>query len=279
MSLLSIVTINYNNAEGLKKTIESIINQTFKEFQYVIIDGGSTDDSFAVIDNHKNAIDFWVSEKDKGIYNAMNKGIVAATGDYLLFVNSGDYLKDSKVIENCIHFFEDDADFISGNLEYIDNSGKLFVRKHPEKLSFSYLVSKTLSHPSTFIKRSLFVKYGLYNENLKIVSDWEFFFKTIALNGASFKSINVIITHFDMNGISSLQNELNLQEREIVIKMYLPTVFNNDMDVYIFNKFYETNKRDRILIEIEKNKYLRKFTTAFLYLLKIVSSLVRNNYK
>jgi hypothetical protein len=125
----------------------------------------------------------------------------------------------------------------------------------------------------------LFVKYGLYNENLKIVSDWEFFFKTIALNGASFKSINVIITHFDMNGISSLQNELNLQEREIVIKMYLPTVFNNDMDVYIFNKFYETNKRDRILIEIEKNKYLRKFTTAFLYLLKIVSSLVRNNYK
>ena len=89
---LSIITINYNNLEGLKRTVESVINQTSKEFEYIVIDGGSNDGSGAYIESKSEHIDYWVSEPDKGIYNAMNKGIAKASGEYLLFLNSGDHL-------------------------------------------------------------------------------------------------------------------------------------------------------------------------------------------
>ena len=97
-----IITINYNDAAGLKKTIDSVINQTYTEFEYIIIDGGSSDSSLQIIKENANQINYWVSETDKGIYNAMNKGIEAAKGEYLLFLNSGDYLLDSLVLKKVI---------------------------------------------------------------------------------------------------------------------------------------------------------------------------------
>ena len=100
---LSIVTINYNNKKGLAKTIESVTNQEFKDFEWIIVDGGSTDESVALIQDNLNHIDYWVSEKDQGIYDAMNKGIKASTRDYILFLNSGDYFytnEATKIIDN-----------------------------------------------------------------------------------------------------------------------------------------------------------------------------------
>jgi len=269
--LISVITINYNNVNGLEKTINSILNQTYSEYEYIVIDGGSTDGSYEVLQNQEKKINYWVSEKDKGIYNAMNKGIEASKGKYLLFVNSGDFLINNEVLEKVASELYDDFDFISGNLEYLTESGKLYIRKHPEKLTFSYLVSKTVSHPSTFIKREMFHKYGLYNETLKIVSDWEFFFKVLGLNGASFKSIDVTIAHFDMNGISSKEVDLVNQEKNVIFKKYLPTIYNSENDSYIFNKFLESNKRMKLLKEIDNSPFIRKLTTFLLiFLYKIM---------
>ena len=103
---LSIITINYNNQSGLQRTVESIVNQTWKEFEYIVIDGGSTDGSAAYLESQNKIFDYWVSEKDLGIYNAMNKGIKAATGHYLLFLNSGDELLNDKVLAQNHHNLE-----------------------------------------------------------------------------------------------------------------------------------------------------------------------------
>ncbi|CAM3733174.1 hypothetical protein FSS13T_22350 [Flavobacterium saliperosum S13] len=258
--LLSVITINYNDAKGLKKTMDSVVNQTWKGFEYLVIDGGSADESPALMEAYKQNITYSVSEKDSGIYNAMNKGIKAAKGKYLLFLNSGDYLVNPTVFENVFSNFTSDADFICGHL-YYEQSGKAVVKEHPEQMTFSYLVSKTVYHPSTFIKRTLFERYGLYNENNKIVSDWEFFFKALGLNGASYQKLQHTITHFDMNGISSVHGDKVNEEKLQVFKNYLPYVFNNENDRYIFDKFRETNKRFRLLREIDEHPFFRKITT------------------
>lgn len=258
--LLSVITINYNDAQGLKKTMDSVVNQTWKGFEYLVIDGGSTDESPVFIEAYKSNIAFSVSEKDSGIYNAMNKGIKAAKGKYLLFLNSGDYLVTDTVLENVCGSFTSDTDFICGHL-YYEQFGKAVLKEHPEQMSFSYLVSKTVYHPSTFIKRTLFEHYGLYNENNKIVSDWEFFFKVLGLNGASYLKLDHTITHFDMNGISSVHGDKVKEEKLRVFKNYLPYVFNNENDRYIFDKFRETNKRFRLLREIDDSPFFRKITT------------------
>lgn len=269
---ISIITINFNNALGLDKTISSVINQTFANFEYLIIDGGSTDGSTEIIEKNSSKINYWVSEKDKGIYNAMNKGIIKATGEYILFLNSGDYLVNNDVLENISGELANNIDFISGNLEYYLFDNSLFTRVHPNKLTFTYLVSKTISHPSTFIKSDLFQKFGLYNEELKIVSDWEFFFKCLGLNGATFKSINTTITHFDMNGISSSNGDRVNAEKELVYKKYLPYVFNNEDDIFIFEKFKHRDNRIKMIQKLERKPFLRKLATLQL---KIISYFIQ----
>lgn len=264
--LLSVITINYNDASGLRKTVNSVVNQSWKDFEYLVIDGGSSDESVSVIEEYQKNIHYAVSEKDNGIYNAMNKGIKAAKGKYLLFLNSGDYLVADTVFENVFSTFMSDADFICGHI-YYEQDGKAIVKEHPELMTFSYLVSKTVYHPSTFIKRTLFEKHGLYNENNKIVSDWEFFFKTLGLNGASYKKVHHTITHFDMNGISSVHAGMVKEEKLLVFKKYLPYVFNNENDSYIFDKFRECNKRFRMVKEIEEYPLLRKVVTFFLLII------------
>ena len=264
--LLSVITINYNNAYGLKKTIESVVNQTWKEFEYIVIDGGSGDESSNVIEANIDGIDYWVSEKDNGIYNAMNKGIKQSKGKYLLFLNSGDFLINRDVFRNAFKYFYSNFDFICGNL-YFEFNGHKVNKEHPEQMTFSYLISRTVYHPSTFIKRTLFEKHGLYNEKNKIVSDWEFFFKAMGLNGATYQKLNHTITHFDMNGISSVQTDIVREEKKIVFKNYLPYVFNNENDLYIFDKFRETNKRFRFLKKIDENIFFRKVTTFQMFII------------
>lgn len=218
---LSIITINYNNAIGLEKTIESLIEQSFQEYEYIVIDGGSDDDSKAVILKNQSHISTWCSEKDTGVYNAMNKGILRATGEYLLFLNSGDYLHDSKVLEEVILTLTGE-DIIYGDLLYVYNGVKREVCVYPAILDFYYFLEHSLGHPSSFIKRNLF-QDSLYSENLKIVSDWEFFLKKIVLEEASYKHIDRIITAFSMGGISSQIDACN-EERELVLHKLFPNM-------------------------------------------------------
>jgi glycosyltransferase involved in cell wall biosynthesis len=262
---LTIITINYNNYQGLQKTVMSVLGQTFNDYDYIVIDGNSTDGSKTFLISISNTNFSYTSEPDLGIYNAMNKGIKMAKGDYLLFLNSGDYLYNIDVLLKVSHYFTYNKSFMSGHLNYIKES-KDVIREHPEKLSFSYLINNSLSHPSTFIKKKMFESYGLYNEENKIVSDWEFFFKAIALNGESFVKMPFIITVFDNSGLSSNSENQSLvkSEQKKVLQHYLGTVFNSELDSFIFNQFLNPTKRIRFLMIIEKNPFLRKLTTVFL---------------
>ena len=220
---LSVITINYNNKSGLQKTFDSIVNQTFTDYEYIVIDGGSSDGSKEVIEEYSSKINYWVSEKDKGIYNAMNKGIVQAKGEYCLFLNSGDWLVDSDVLEK-VFLLKLEKDIFYGNILKVYSSLKIERDKSPQSsfLTLADMFFSTLNHPSTFIKKKLFNEYGLYNEEYKIVSDWAFFLKVIGLYNVSVKYIDVDISYYDTTGISSNNADLVKKEREIELKKTLP---------------------------------------------------------
>jgi len=226
MPKLSIITINFNNASGLRKTIESIVSQTFTDYEYIVIDGASTDGSVDVIKHYADKITYWVSEPDKGIYNAMNKGILKANGEYCLFLNSGDWLVDNRVLADFI-IENFDEDIVSGNT-YLWNNTVLELCKSisPNELTYDFLLDLVIIHQSTFIKKILFDKYGLYNEQLKIVSDWEFFIKALIVNNCTYINYDRLISYYDLNGISAQERwlEKQHQEREIVFKNLIPRV-------------------------------------------------------
>lgn len=249
---LSIVTINYNNLEGLKRTMDSVVNQTWQEFEYIIIDGGSTDGSAAFIESQSSNIDYWISEPDKGIYNAMNKGIAKATGEYLLFLNSGDHLFDNIILEQNYKFVVD-KDLVYFNLNFVDKT-KSWIGKYPEQLLFSHFINDTLPHPATFIKSSLFNKVGLYDEGLKIVSDWKFFILALFKYSCSYIKINEILTTYYLDGISS-----DLTNRKLIYKER-QSVFNTDFKGYIddVNQLLELKKIVSNLRKSRKIKLLIK---------------------
>lgn len=220
MIKVSVITINYNNAEGLRKTIKSVAEQTFREYEYIVIDGGSDDGSKEIIAEHQNQLSYWCSEKDSGIYNAMNKGILKAKGDYLLFLNSGDCLHNSAVLEEVSGWLSGD-DIIYGDLMYVGDGSVPTVYTYPDVLNIDYFLEHSLGHPASFIKRELF-KDCLYAESLKIVSDWEFFVKKIVLEEVSYKHIAKTITDFDMGGISSRLVDVCNEERMLVLKRLFP---------------------------------------------------------
>jgi glycosyltransferase involved in cell wall biosynthesis len=208
MPKLSIITVNLNNAAGLRKTIESVRTQTFRDFEHIIIDGGSSDGSVSIIKEFADGFSYWVSEPDGGIYKGMNKGTKAAKGEYCLYLNSGDYLYNKKVLENVFKekFSED---LVQGNLLIEEKSNKHYLLK-----SKGNLRGLKYSHPSLFIKRSLLIKLNGYSEDFKIASDWHFFLKAIFVHNASYRCIPVKISVFNENGISNNPQYTKLLRQE-----------------------------------------------------------------
>jgi glycosyltransferase involved in cell wall biosynthesis len=222
MKKLSIITINLNNQSGLIKTIQSVISQTFKDFEWIIIDGDSTDGSKELLKKHIQHFTHCISEKDNGIYNAMNKGVKLAQGEYIYFLNSGDYLCNKDTLKNVFNRFIT-SDFINGNL--ILNAFSVNKRDfgiHSSHITCYDLFSGNLNHQSTFIKKDLFYKYGMYDENLKVVADWKFFFETIILHNCSVTYINQDIAYFDTTGISSKALNIIRKERSEYLNTILP---------------------------------------------------------
>lgn len=249
---LSIITINWNNADGLKRTLDSVKAQTYQEFEHIIVDGTSTDGSVGVIREYEEQLHLrhsiihikWLSEKDNGIYNAMNKGIEIASGkrvvnsfnrselvedknkelpEYLLFLNSGDTLENAEVVEN---FYKADikTDIATGIEK--ETNGHLIYPKKEEELSYSFFYDDTLMHQSTFIRRDAFERYGMYNEGNRIVSDWEWFFNAIMKQDATYQPLEFVVALFDGEGISNSKRVLQAhnEEREGVRQRILPRV-------------------------------------------------------
>ena len=260
---LSIITINYNNAAGLRKTIESVVNQTHANFEYIVIDGASTDESVNIIEEYAHKIDYWVSEPDTGIYNAMNKGIRMATGDYIHFLNSGDWLVDENVVKDVLDSIPD-CDIFVGNVVQIFENGKKRYCKNVEEVSLMTFYKSTIQHTSAYIKRELFNTFGLYDESLKIVSDWKWYLQVAGLNKADVRFTERYISCFDMSGISSVNKQLDKLERRKVLEELIPKPILADYDNYhlAINQYKRLKKyplffklywlTERILFKLEK---------------------------
>ena len=248
---LSIITINLNNVTGLNRTIESVISQTFTDFEYIVIDGVSTDGSIDVIKRYVDKITYWISEPDTGIYNAMNKGILQAKGEYCLFLNSGDWLLNNNSLEVAFssHFSEDIA---YCDLKTVKENKTVGEIVYSDNLTFNFFFNNTLCHQSVFIKKELFDKYGLYNEKNKIVSDWEFFLIGLVKYNISFKHLSVFLTCFDITGVSTLDENLKniREERTNILKkefsFFYEDYLNLQQKTYYYNVIHNRRIADRI---------------------------------
>lgn len=214
--VFSIITINYNNREGLEKTIASVVSQTYSNYEFIIIDGGSTDGVGDTIKSYEKHISFWCSEKDKGIYDAQNKGIAKATGDFLIFMNSGDCFADKDVLEKAIRFinYHKGYNVYYGNTNLVEENGVKRFLAPPKLLDLNFFFFATLNHQSCFIHRSLFAKYGVYNLDYKIGADYEFFLKLFLNEPQSFIYINELICDYENYGTSANTKFFNLIVKE-----------------------------------------------------------------
>lgn len=214
----SIITVSCNDAIGLTRTIKSVIGQTFKDYEFIIIDGGSSDGSKKVIEQNKENLAYWCSEPDSGIYNAMNKGILHANGKYLIFMNAGDIFFSNDVLGQVFPQL-DEKDIVVG---YALKNGKDYQNIHEDNVLMMFFHS-SFSHQATFIKRSLFQNYK-YDEHLKIVSDWKAWIDWIVIGRHTYKYIDTIVANYDFTGISSDSRNWNriLSEREEVLSSSFP---------------------------------------------------------
>ncbi len=237
---LSIITINRNNAAGLEKTMRSVAVQTYKEFEYIVVDGASTDGSVEVIE--KLAAEFvhlkWVSELDSGIYNAMNKGIRMATGEYIQILNSADCLATDDVIERMCAELERQGrpSILYGNMVKCFPDGHKMVDKcfAGQEITMLGMFTGTLNHDPAYIRRELFEKYGYYDESLKIVSDWKWYLQAIIMGGEKPQYVDFDVTLFDMTGISETNKELDKAERKQVLEQLFSKTILADYERFAF---------------------------------------------
>lgn len=253
---ISIITINLNNLHGLQRTMESILTQTSHDYEWIVIDGGSTDGSKELIEQNDNHITYWVSEPDDGIFNAMNKGIKKACGDYLLFLNSGDCLADNDIIEYINNYTLND-DFIVGktcsskdSLPPLKQKDNYTTEDTLERLSVS-----AFPHQATFIRRNVFQKYGLYREDKQLASDWYLTICALIKGNATVCFIPRIIAVIEPNGISQRYHSQLYQEREQLLK---ETPY-----LYSLMSFYISNKE--IVKAIKDNRLLFYLFRIYFY--------------
>lgn len=226
----SIITVNYNNKDGLRKTIGSVIHQSLRDFEYIVIDGGSTDGSADVLKEYDAQIDYWVSEPDKGIYNAMNKGIAQAKGEYLNFMNSGDCFYNANVLKEVSECGYTTDMIIGKDYHFDPTSQRGFATIHPPRLSMLTFYIQTLPHQSTFFKRKLFDN-TLYDEEFKLASDLKFYIQKFCIESCSFCFINVIICSREPDGACNAFPEIGQKEHKKILSHFLPAGAIQDYDI------------------------------------------------
>lgn len=202
---LSIITINFNNLQGLKKTIDSIKSQTWKDFEWIVIDGGSTDGSRDLIVQNDKCFAYWCSERDGGVFNAMNKGIAMAKGEYLNFMNSGDIYHSPNSLQQVFSeaktvITPQSPHVLYGNYYEAFSDGRLNDKIMPEDLGIGFLMYMPINHQSTFISRDLLAEHG-YDETYSIIADWKAFMQWL-MAGIPFYHLDTHVADFDMSGIN-----------------------------------------------------------------------------
>lgn len=259
MNKISIITVNRNDAEGLQRTIDSVLTQTYKYVEFIIIDGASTDSSVDVIKRNEDKIDYWISEPDSGIFNAMNKGISIAQGDYLYFLNSADVFASADVLSDVFRK-QYTASFVNGHQLNDFGTYQQRVPALNRTLTLFDFYWGTIKHQATFIHRSMFEKYGLYDEKLKITADWKFFLQTIGVFNEQPEFVDVDIVLFKWEGVSTNPSTKakHDQERETVLRECVPQSIRAD-----YERFHQMADYEYLLPTFKKSKLFSFVTRAF----------------
>ena len=216
---VSIITITYNNLDGLKKTRESIISQTYGDYEWIVIDGGSTDGTKEFLQEHADEMSYWCSEKDKGVYNAQNKGTSQASGDYCIYMNAGDTFYDKEVLEKVFSEVHEE-DILYGDWAQVFPDGKKRYIEPSDSVDYAFFFVDNICHQAMFIKTSL-LKESPYDETYRLYADWAKWTE-FAYKGKTFKYIHQRICYFMMDGMSAENEENNEKERKRVIEEYYP---------------------------------------------------------
>ncbi len=238
---VSIITINLNDKEGLTDSIKSVINQDFKDFEFIVIDGDSNDGSVDVVRQYADKINYWVCEPDKGIYDAMNKAIKVAKGDYCFFLNSGDILTSDSVLSE---IFQDNpqASFISLDFSVVKD-GELKLIKLYDKRSWDLalydIYAGFLCHQAFLIRKDNFDKYGLYDDSLKIISDWKHFLNAIGVHHEKVVYKDICICTVKPNGVSQNASHYQVlgEKMKVMDELVSPQTLKRLNELY----YYESN--------------------------------------
>lgn len=254
---LSIITINYNNLAGLQKTMQTVLEQSFTGYEYIIIDGGSTDGSKTYIEQHAGQLAYWASEKDGGIYDAMNKGIAVAKGELLMFLNSGDYLLQSNVLQNAVELINTNpADIYYADNVQVNDAGETYVRTYDPVLTLDFWKKDTINHQSSFIKRELFNEFGLYNTAYSIAADYAFYVKAF-VHAKTFFYIKQKFVYYGNDGISSTNRDRYILQAKEIWKHTVPALTEK---LHEENKLHESLMQQKIMaIALKLNKTYQSF--------------------
>jgi len=250
MPLITVVTVVRNGEKILEKTILSVINQTYADFEYIIIDGASTDGTLDIIKKYEDRIDYWMSEPDKGIYNAMNKGIEQAAGEWINFMNAGDTFFSKEVliyIFNSEKKLDKDISVVYGDTVYL-NYDKGLLYTHTKNLN-TFWKGMCFGHQACFVKTKLMKQYG-FDENFKLAADYKLLF-TLYNEGYKFLYVAISVVLFSIEGISD-NNPKSVMERYKIISHKFPGFYHKLFYIFLFLSSWTRNILTKIL---GKNNY------------------------
>lgn len=251
MMEISVITVNRNNAAGLLKTIDSVIEQTTPPFEFIVIDGASTDESVKIIHDHVDYISYWVSEPDGGIYNAMNKGIRNAHGEWCIFLNSGDAFSSATVLEQ-LQNSGADSDIISGHtIAMSDPPLNVYA---PPTITLAFFFNNSLNHQSAFIRRQLLLKHP-YDESFKIVADRKFFLQALIFDDCSYQVVDIAVANYDTTGISARLPVVTDQENTRLLEEMFPYRIRQDYCQRFADGLFGDTPYVRLFAEIGRRRW------------------------
>lgn len=255
--ILSVITVCYNEKE-LERTCKSIVEQTFQDFEWVVIDGGSNSETLEILNKYKSRMDVFVSEKDTGIYNAMNKGIALASGKWLNFMNAGDTFHESNTLENV---FVKNADVLkNADIVYCDSlfcnpDNTSDLNEFPDKPDYFFWQCNSLNHQASFIRRSLFEKFGKYDEGYRICADFDKFL-LFQKEKCKFRHLKIIVSNFFTDGFSNINKGATAIEKEGIINKYFSYKYKTLYTLKLFSVLP--------IFRIKKRRDGKKYALIFL---------------
>lgn len=269
--MLSIISINLNNADGLERTIESILGQIFQDLELIVIDGGSSDGSWDVLKKYSRKIDYWVSERDDGIYPAMNKGLGKAKGDFVLFLNSGDWLSSPGALQKVFFKQEYSESILIGDYYRVPSQEGKELELVPQRsiITLANFFKSGICHQSLFFKKDLFSLLGGYDEQFRIAADWDFTIRAL-LKGYTIRNLGFPVVCYAGGGISTTMIEERELEKEIMWKKLLSPAVLHDYHRLLFLEGECCRLRDfeAWTQEIKERNVLLNYMMATKWLLK-----------